>query len=195
MTTNLKHILNPSNPTEEIRPGYTRVSTILSIFQDFSHIDPEILKRKCRIGTEVHQAIQAFYLHEFNPISSDARGYFDSFKAAFDIELKAYEPKLLEKRLYSETLRITGQIDAIMTKDNSTYLFDWKTSYKANERVWRMQLAMYVMLAEENNVAAHPQCRVLQLTKKNSYRIYEFDLGKKDFEIARALIKSYMYFH
>ncbi len=195
MTTNSTTILEPSKPTEEILPGYTRVSTILSTYQDFSHIDPAILQRKCEIGIEVHKAIEAHFTQEFYPVSEWAAPYFKSFLSAYKVLLSDMKPILLEKRLYSQKHRITGQIDAIFIKGDETYLFDWKTSHSPNERVWRMQVAMYVMMLEENKICKKPQVRVLQLSKKDSFRAFEFHLDRKEFETARALIKAYHYFN
>lgn len=181
--------------SEEIKPGYVRVSEILRPFQDYSHIPPDILARKAEIGTEVHAAIEAFYKEDFHPLSSSARPYFHSFKSAFNTQLSTYTPLVLEKRLYSEKMHITGQIDAILTQGDSYYIFDWKTSANANERAWRMQLCLYALLVQENKICKEPLGCVLQLTKKNSFRIFEFKFTKKDYEIARALVKAYMYFN
>lgn len=138
---------------EEIRPGYTRVSDIIKPWNDFSGIPLEVLERKKNIGTEVHKAIQAF--NECIPVQYEGDGeeYFTSF-LKWMRETKV-NVKYSELRLYDDTLKITGGIDALVQFPNegNLVLVDWKTtaSYtKKTARMWELQGTFYHYLLTKN---------------------------------------------
>lgn len=126
---------------------YARVSEILQPFSDFSHIDPEVLANKCRIGTRVHEAIAAEIAGEFPILDEASYGYFKSF-LAWKHELKPSFQQS-EQRYYSEKHMITGQIDCLaLIGSRVPFLVDFKTSASEGES-WPLQGHLYAMLLEE----------------------------------------------
>lgn len=186
---------------EIIDKNFVRVSQILSPFQDFSKIHPEVLRNKCEIGTEVHEYIKAYYTQEFYPVSYKAQEYIPAFKSALTSALSNYTPLLLngkpflEKRLYSEKLRITGAMDALFSTKNNITLVDYKTSYTTNLPVWRLQMAMYSMLIVENEITHDPDVRILHLKKKGSFSFINVTPKEEDFYLAKSAIKLYHHFN
>ena len=182
---------------EEIKPGYIRVSDLIKPYVDFSHIDPEVLSRKARIGTEVHEAIAAHYTGDFFPISPEADVYLPAFKSAIksDVEILNETPVVLEKRLYSTKMGFTGQIDALFkSKLGSYHLVDFKTSYAAQNASWRLQLTFYAMLLSENSICDEPVCSVLHLKKNGSFSLIDLSPTAESYKLCRALVWLNRYF-
>lgn len=185
--------------SENILPGFVRVSTVLKAYSDFSKIPPDILERKCRIGTEVHRAVHAHLDDDLFIPSEEASVYMPAFysfiKGAEYTPVKVDDTPFLEQRLYSNKLKITGQIDAILQCEGNDCLYDWKTSYTANRPIWRLQVAMYLLLVKDNGLVMPNHGKVVQLKKKGSYRVHDFFVEDKDFDRARAAIDLYWYFN
>lgn len=192
MTTNSNSTSDTSN-TSEILPSFTRVSEILGLYQDFSKIDPQVLARKCAIGTEVHKAIECFYKEEFYPISTSARPYYNSFKSALSTELSTYKPLVLEKRYYSKKMKITGQVDLIAATPEGTILMDFKTSYSQNVPIWSLQMALYSILIAENGLKDIKQAKILQLKKGPKFSLISIDLKKPLLDLAKSAVKLYRF--
>jgi len=137
---------------DEIPYGYTRVSTILSMIPSktkdgwemgFAKIDPEMLANKARIGTEVHNCIDAWAKNDFYPLPDDCKGYFDSFLLWAD--LVKLVPIESEMRLFDEHQMITGKIDMIgQTMDSKVWrLFDFKCTVCEDAKKWPLQACAY----------------------------------------------------
>ena len=181
---------------EEIKAGYVRVSQVIAPYVDYSHINQEVLAAKAAIGTEVHSAIESHYLQEFFPISLKAQEYIPSFKAALhDSWFSTLKHEMLEERMYHETLKLTGQIDMLaVDEDGKKWLIDFKTTAQANLKVWKIQMAMYVLLLANNGVDHIQGVRILHLKKKAAYSLIPVSLSEADMNIAFYLIKAYWHF-
>lgn len=130
-----------------IKPGYTRVSEILGQWPQFEGVKPEVLAKKCALGTEVHEAIMGFHNDIHLPVGEDAQGYYDSF---MKWHILCKYPMQSIGRLYCETLKITGEIDAIIKVGEAWCLVDWKTCATANEKMWKLQGQFYQYLMKAN---------------------------------------------
>lgn len=132
---------------------YARVSDIICPFAGYGNVDPLVLANKARIGTEVHKAINDEINDEFPIMAKDCEGYFNSY-----VKWKeTVKPKFLrtEERFFCDKLRVTGQIDALITIPDhidNPFLLDFKTSVKANPVTWPMQAHLYKYLLGENGV-------------------------------------------
>jgi hypothetical protein len=160
---------------------YARVSEILKPVSDFSHIDPEVLANKCRIGTQVHAAIAAEIAGEFPILSEDAWGYFKSFLRWRD-ELNPFFLQS-EKRYFSEKHTITGQIDTLVRfgRKNLPLLVDFKTSATEGES-WPLQAHLYDLILTENGTEIEPRYLFLKLNKMGGLPQtfhYKFDFNLK----------------
>lgn len=153
---------------------YARVSEILASFNDFSHIDPEVLANKCRIGTQVHEAIAAEVAGEFPVLAHDNWGYFKSFMRWRD-ELNPFFEQS-EQRYYSEKHMITGQIDALIQfpGEDVVHLVDFKTSAQEGKS-WPLQAHLYAMLLQENLFAIQPRYLFVKLDKRGGLpQVFEY---------------------
>ena len=158
---------------------YARVSEILAQFSDFSHIDPEVLANKCRIGTQVHEAIAAEIAEEFPILAEDSWGYFKSFLKWRDELNPLFEQS--EQRYFSEKHRITGQIDALVTFGTQTppVLVDFKTSAQEGKS-WILQAHLYDIILEQNHIETQARFLFIKLDKMGGLPQvfqYSFDLN------------------
>jgi hypothetical protein len=158
--------------------AYARVSEILKPLTDFSHIDPEVLANKCRLGTQVHAAIESEIKDEFPILQVDSYGYFKSFLSwQHEVNPQFHQS---EQRYYSETHMITGQIDALVAFQLETpYLVDFKTSAQEGKS-WSLQAHLYAMLLTQNNVPIQNKYLFIKLDKKGGFPQvfqYKFDLN------------------
>lgn len=176
---------------EEIKPGYTRVSTILKMLpkhsrnkenrQDewsypFDNIDQEMLANKARIGSNVHAAINAHSKGEYYPLVDDERGYFDSFLSwEKSIDLHVVDS---EMRLYDNALKITGAVDMIasLQGSNDLRMIDFKCTYSEDKDKWPIQGAFYHYLCGQNSIAVTRDLLFVKLNKEGkSPVVYQYD--------------------
>lgn len=149
---------------------YARVTEILSPYADFSHIKPEVLANKCRIGTEVHSCIEDDIKGDFPCPSPDCAGYFESFCKWRD-HLK---PEFIasEQRYFCDKRMITGQIDCLVKfegdKLNLPVLVDFKTSAQESKETWPMQAHMYNYLLASNGIVVGPGYLFIKLDKNGA---------------------------
>jgi hypothetical protein len=158
---------------------YARVSEILSPINDFSHIDPEVLANKCRIGTQVHAAIEAEIKGEFPVLTEDTWGYFKSFLRWRD-ELNPFFEQS-EQRYFCDHYRMTGQIDALVrfAPGNSPILIDFKTSAQEGT-TWPLQAHLYDLLLGMNDIERGNHYLFIKLDKMGGFPKvfhYKYDLN------------------
>ena len=157
--------------------SYARVSDILKPFSNFSHIKPEVLANKCRIGTAVHSAIEADLNAKFPALEKDTWPYFRSYLCWFE----HLNPKVeqSEVRYYSDKYMLTGQIDTLIhfRDDEAATLVDFKTSASEGE-TWPMQAHLYSLLLTENNIVHGKHFFFVKLNKFGQFPevfTYKFD--------------------
>lgn len=138
---------------EEIKPGYARITEVLSILNDYSNVPQEILEAKQIVGTNVHAAIESIVKGE-SPIVNNAKewGYVKSFMHWRDQANPSFITT--EQRYYDDSKMITGQIDAIVKLHGieEGVLVDYKTSAQENSKVWPYQAHLYHYLLSQNNI-------------------------------------------
>lgn len=180
----------------EIKPGYTRVSEILSQWDKFSYlnIDPIIFEKKTMIGTNVHAAILEDSL-DYPVVLTDEEGgrYFQSyilFKRKENISFRKSE-----LRLYDDDLMITGAIDAILDFPGSSgpCLIDWKTSAAKDDLFWEMQANFYLHLLKKNGYGdISDNCQFVKLNKLGDLpSIHHYRYSEVIIEACFAAIKTY----
>ncbi len=129
---------------EEIKPGYTRVSSILSPFSRMDKINPQILSNAANRGTRVHLAADAILADVGFPFEEQDEGYIESFK------LWVSGKEFIERpsRLYDDEHMITGDLDLLYKNEDGITLVDLKTS--ANEsKSWMLQGSAYSYMAKK----------------------------------------------
>lgn len=177
-----------------ILPGYARVSDVIRKLKDFSHIDPEVLENKGRIGTKVHDGISDDFDGEFPILQADEVGYMESFLKWRD----SFKPvcHMKENRFYCHKHKITGQIDALLSfpPDYTVqYLVDFKTSANEDKLTWPLQAHLYAYLLRENGIDnISPTYIFLKLDKKGDMpKACRYTYSKETLNFCMNLIKEY----
>ena len=147
------------------------VSDIFSPLEDFSKVNPEVLRRKAKIGSLVHEYTELLdygeEIHGFE-VEEEVRGYVLSYSRF----LHDYSPEwtAIEKPLYSEEFNFAGTLDRLGIIDGRKTLVDIKTASSVTPRTkisWAAKLQAYsVLLGEE------VQRWNLLLMPDGKYRIY-----------------------
>jgi hypothetical protein len=152
---------------------YARVSEILQPYTNFTNIDPKVLANKCRIGTEVHQAIADDINDDFIYLQKDSIGYFHSYEKWKDALKPVF--KQSEQRYFCDKKMITGQIDCLITCEEcltkkhivseALMLCDFKTSVNECKESWPMQGHLYNYLLIQNNILPYVIFLFIKLDK------------------------------
>jgi len=167
---------------EEIKEGYTRVSEIVGWFKanELAKIDPDTLRKKAHLGTNVHAAIAGYDEGIYVPLDEKEMGYFESFKV-----WKSENDGLLmgtEQRFYCDDLMITGAVDCITcdTKTARGTILDFKTTIKEDPIGWPLQAAFYHYLASKNGFLLNDEASFIQLQKDGTRPVtYTYGMSKK----------------
>lgn len=183
---------------KEIKPGYVRVSTILSIVPSpvdgkfcfpLQLLDQEMLSNKANIGSNVHAAIDAHVKGDFYPISDVEMGYYESYLAwAEKVNLKPIETEL---RLYCDAMKITGCVDMIaqIQGRNDWLLIDFKTTVNEDAKKWPLQAALYSLLLSQNRFGWAKNALFVQLDKRGEIpNVYEYEITN---ELQTAALSAY----
>lgn len=150
---------------EPIRPGFTRVSTILQAFSGLEEVNSEILQIACQRGEIVHWACEClvknlgiFSLEE--NVEAYCRNREHTLKelekvngciASFQRWRDSVKPKNIQfvKRLYNQDYMITGEIDMLYEGSNGLTLLDIKTSCSESPS-WLLQGSCYSFMLKEH---------------------------------------------
>lgn len=183
---------------EIIKPGYTRVSDILSIFQNYWKVDPAKLKKHQDLGVLVHDAIERHLKGEFVPIQMPLTPYFESFLKWE----KVYKPKplVIEKRYYDDQLMVTGRIDLLAEIEQLNVLVDWKTGSWAHPEIWALQGTFYRAFIEddciENNGPEVPDSfQYVQLRSDGEMpTVHAMKYDSNWWDVCMSAMRCYKYF-
>jgi len=148
------------------KSDYTRVTTILSRYCDFTGIDPDVLANAARRGTAVHQFCELYVKNLLiEQVPHECEPYFQSFKSWFDNT--SFELISVENRMYCDKLRITGQVDLIMKEAGShtPIIIDIKTP-QAEGSTWALQTAAYLYLTKQSLKAPKYRRACLMLNRR-----------------------------
>lgn len=189
---------------DNVPEGYARVTEILSPYNDYGNIPPDVLARAADRGTRVHeycrQYAAAWSLHaadmfDVDEVASDCMPYVMSYIGWHDHHIKHVWHQ--ERRLNCDILRISGQLDMVATlhyDDLSVKtVIDLKTPQDV-KKSWGLQLAAYQYLAEQNNITVHRRA-VLQLSKTGGKAtLIDYNDHKNDLKLFLGAVDLYWYF-
>jgi hypothetical protein len=162
---------------DDIRAGYTRVSSILKPLAQFVGVDEDVLKAASIRGTAIHKAIQLDAQGIPYPMPIGYRGYFKSYRKWCDVTQFRIERS--ELRLYDDDLHITGGLDAIVTNGENRYLVDWKNTAAQNRDYWELQGMFYHYLAAQNGIKLHKKIMFIQLCPEGSpAKVFSFEASE-----------------
>ena len=154
---------------------YARVTDVIRPFSKLEHIDPDTLANKCRIGTNVHKAIEDDIRETFPMLDGDCVGYFKSY-----VKWKGcVNPTFVdsEKRYFCHDKMITGQIDGLVRFPHATslVLVDFKTSAQECKETWNMQAHLYGYLLGVNGVITSPRFLFIKLSKRGDFpKVFDY---------------------
>lgn len=170
-----------------IKPGYLRVTEILSPFSGLSKIDPQVLQNAADRGSLVHEIIegieQGFGKEE---VPDHVEGYIESYEKWAVI--KDFLPAA--KRLYDNNLMITGLVDSIYKDGEDLVLVDYKTPAKES-RSWEMQASAYSHMCKniDYNISRIEFVKLEKSGKPPKVFIY-----KENMALFRKILDCYRYF-
>jgi hypothetical protein len=177
---------------EEIKPGYTRVTDILSIFQNYTQVDRARLKKAQDIGTLVHAAIEKHFKGEFVPLFMPLTPYFLSFtKWESTLGIK---PLIVEERFYDDDLMITGRVDLMAEIEGSLALVDFKTGSWAHPDIWALQASFYRHFLWKMERAPNHFFFVQLRSDGGKPDVHYMSYNPDWWDICKAAIQCYNYF-
>lgn len=172
---------------EIIKPGYDRVTHILSQWNQFSGINRDVVEAKAAIGTEVHEMIDMHEKGLFSTGGARSESYFSAYINWR--EKREGSPTSMEQRLYSDELMVTGKYDQVW----DGVIVDFKTSASASPWIWRLQGNFYALLANHNGIAFAKKCLFVQLKENGSFKEFEFDIDPVYMQVCAMAVVTYRY--
>jgi ATP-dependent exoDNAse (exonuclease V) beta subunit len=171
-----------------IKPGYTRISEIISKYTGYHDIPSHILQNACERGTAVHEICESLILGfgcpDINPLYE---GYVESFNLWHD-QYKTCE-SLIPDRWYDDDNMITGKADCILKRDGKYILIDFKTS-ASESKSWMLQGGAYALLFQKNENFQLDEINFVKLDKRGDapqIKNYNVDRCIELFEMALKL--------
>lgn len=178
----------------EIKEEYTRVSKILNQWNQLAHIDPKVLSNKCRIGTNVHEKINAELQGIFLDLREDEKNYFHSWEKWWKESEMSSNLVCTEKRFYCDSLKITGCVDALVKGKNGMHVVDYKTSHSVNKKIWPLQGAFYRHLASLSGDKISPDVWFVKLAKDGKKgRVYHFEIDDYIWDVCQSALETFRY--
>lgn len=180
---------------EILKPGYTRVTEVLSPYNDFSKVPFKVLENKKRIGSLAHDFCEAYVLDTLiEPVPEEIKAYFDSFRKWFDYAVS--EVVNAEQRLYSDKYHITGKYDALvkLRGSNDLVILDYKTCL-ATSKTWQVQTAAYDLLLEEAGVYVARRCALKLDLKGEQLKLIEYTDHGGDREMFLKILQAHRFFY
>lgn len=181
---------------EIIRDGYTRVSEFCSRYEDFGSVDPDYLKARALVGTNVHTAIRA-HLHCMPyELTDEESVYFGSWIKWYEL-MRHPDISHEETRMYCDKWMLTGAIDGIIHLQGcQPMILDWKTSSAEDKDIWPLKGAFYLYLARENKICDLLDDRVyyLKLDKKGGdAKVCEYEITTHLKSLVTATMMSHRF--
>ena len=176
--------------------AYNRVTEIISPFTGIEFVPEDILEKAGKRGTCVHKHVEGILKGEsfFSPES--IAPYIESFNQFWKKYEHVYgEGKItLEKRLYCDIWKITGQPDVIIELGDRTYIIDWKTSSRVHKS-WALQGAAYRYLAELNGYENVDSVLFLKLNKSGKHAtLHRYDEYVENLSTFFKCVELYRWF-
>ena len=180
-----------------IKENYIRVTELLKPWQNFGDAPQWRIDEKGVIGTNVHESI---HNHSIGlptiKLTDREEKYFDSYKKWEETTQPVF--LMSEQRLYDEPLMLTGQVDCMISfpSDKQRILVDFKTSAKAMEAHWAIQIGWYYLLAKKNGYNPSTKAFMLQLKDTGGpAKAYPFEITDKLIGLCYSAYNLYVHFN
>lgn len=180
----------------EIRPGFTRISSVASAFAGYGGIAKHVLDRAAARGDRCHKIIYdlmsdiAVPGDRYEFMGDPLKGYIESWSQFFSPFLSS-KVVLQEERIDDDATMLTGEPDLIIEHQGKIKLFDWKCSYAVGKH-WRLQGSGYHYLASTAGLRVD-EIFFIKLDKHgNAPIVTEYKPSWEQFFAAYDLYKEYM---
>jgi hypothetical protein len=171
------------------KADYVRVTEVLSMFNDFSMVNPEVLEKAKERGTEVHKQCDDVMLTYNWKQDSLYAGYIESFAKWAKGKTFPYADKKIP-RFYDDELLITGEIDGIYETSQGLVLIDIKTSASPS-KTWALQTSAYAYMCKKHGYDIQ-RIEVLKLDKEGKMpKVYIY---QENMDLFRKVLDVYRYF-
>ena len=157
-------------------PSVTQLMAPLSAAA-YNGIDTEVLNRAADKGTEVHQAAENYANFGIEDISPERRDYFEGFRKWFD-EVKPVVVST-EFKTYHKYLIYGGTVDLLAYIDDMLYVIDYKTTYRVEKMLTRVQLEAYKQALLSHGIPVTRKA-VLHLQKNGKAKLLEYEPDDDD---------------
>lgn len=169
------------------------VSTVMKPISSsvYGEVDAEVLNRAAARGTAVHQAIETYLNFGFEDIPFSCRTYLDAFIQFYE----DYRPEVVstEFQMYHKYLRYAGTCDLLATIEDKLWLIDYKTSYKVEKMLTRVQLEAYRKALATHGIKVEGKA-ILHLQKSGKYKFVPHEMNDPvSWEVFTASKKVYDY--
>lgn len=196
--------------SDDIKPGYSRVTEILDQWNTKVIVDGEVvakafagsrnaidisvLSNKANIGTNVHEAIE-WHLQGFEKILNEReQKYFMSFCKWYDSARPIFVKN--EQRFYCDKMMITGCVDGIIKFPGSDdmMIIDFKTSATESPKMWPLQATFYHYLATLDGMKLSDRLIFLKLHWKGEIaEVFEYKFTPYLLQVCKCAVFNYRY--
>jgi len=170
------------------------VTTVLSVFADFSRIHPDVLAAAAARGTRVHRVCAGIARGLFvGEIPEEIDGFIASFQTWFD---RVDEVILVEERLQDPVFMYRGTPDLVvrLRGDSAPRLIDLKTPASLG-KLWAAQIAAYSRLFYVHTRQNCQHSGTLRLRRDGRPPIFdECRYGASDLEAFLCALGAYRHF-
>lgn len=151
------------------------------------------IKNKASVrGTKFHDLCEKYLKGDYN-IECTLDGIFKQFKSTLG-RINQKSILCLEQHLYSDSLRVAGQVDCVAEIDGKLSIIDFKTSSKLKDRkyIWDyfMQASAYSYMFEERTGIKISDITILVSCEKGEVQVFK-DLRENWIEGFKKLREKY----
>lgn len=183
---------------DDLKEGYTRVSTVASAFAGYGTVPKHVLDRAAARGSCVHGLIFDYMnditipAERWDFMGTDLRGYFESYRQFYD-QYQGAAILLQEERINDDDLLLTGEPDLLIRHNKKNLLIDWKCSHAVGKH-WQLQASGYDYLLKKRYRIEEEICIVFVKLDKNgkSPVVTEYKANWLQFLNAYDLYKVFM---
>jgi hypothetical protein len=175
--------------------NFPSVTTVLSPFNDYSELRPDVLAAAAERGTRVHAACaahaQGLWANCF--LRQEDQGFFKSFLDWADRDVTEF--KAVEIELVNAKLGYMGHPDAVVRipGDQGLTIIDYKTPMSIS-RSWHPQIAAYAHLAREGGYDIRRALAVRLRKKGTSPILTLIDIDGEPWAAFLNALGAYRYF-
>lgn len=176
---------------------YLRVTTPLNRYSGYDAVPVAVLNYAADRGTRIHEYCDLYSLNMlFGEVDEDCIPYVQAYINWFDENVE--EVVSTEERLFSDELKIQGQIDLIARVKGyeGTSVVDIKSSLKVN-KTYNLQTAAYRHLCEVNGTGISHRL-IVQVKKDGTFEVVPYDVKGFEYEeeltLYKGILEAHLYF-